>query len=98
MIGGFIVDFYCDPARLIIEVDGSIHQSQTEYDTNRNETLCSHNLRILRVTNDEVEREIELMLQRIREHLNSVDLTPAAARIPLSAAERGQGERSSANQ
>ena len=36
-IGSFIVDFYCPQCRLVIELDGDIHNQQVEYD----ETLPS---------------------------------------------------------
>ena len=61
----FIVDFYCAKARLIIEVDGPIHQYQREEDSIRQEYLESHGLKVLRFSNeavlnnaDEVEKHI----------------------------------------
>jgi very-short-patch-repair endonuclease len=39
IIDGFIADFYCHVARLVIEVDGEIHQQQAEYDAERDRVL-----------------------------------------------------------
>src|SRR5688572_3082540 len=38
-IGNFIVDFYNSPYRLIVEVDGSVHDNQVELDQARQEVL-----------------------------------------------------------
>jgi very-short-patch-repair endonuclease len=35
VIGGFIVDFYCHKAELVVEVDGDIHDLQREEDARR---------------------------------------------------------------
>lgn len=69
VIAGFIVDFYCHAAALIIEVDGEIHQSQGEYDRERDEVLQSLGFRILRFTNQVVMEEIQSVLEEIRKNL-----------------------------
>ena len=35
VIAGFIVDFYCHNASLVIELDGDIHKGQQDYDSER---------------------------------------------------------------
>ena len=70
VIDGFIVDFYCHAASLIIEVDGGIHEMQKEQDAERDTHLISRGFRILRVTNDEVNNDIQGVLQKILENLN----------------------------
>ena len=35
VLDGYIVDFYCHAAQLVIEVDGEVHASQHEYDAER---------------------------------------------------------------
>jgi very-short-patch-repair endonuclease len=67
VIAGFIVDFYCDTARLVVEVDGPIHEVQTNYDESRTKLLIEWGIVVLRVTNKEVLRELEETLARIRE-------------------------------
>lgn len=55
-IGGFIVDFACLKHHLIIEIDGSVHDTpeQKAYDTSRQQHLENLGYKILRFTNDDV--------------------------------------------
>jgi very-short-patch-repair endonuclease len=66
VIDGYIVDFYCHKASLVIEVDGLIHLAQRQYDRERDEQLKSRGLIILRFTNDEVKNKIDEVLEKIR--------------------------------
>jgi len=52
-IGPYIVDFVCQQARLIVELDGSQHLDTREYDENRDAWLRSQGYRVLRVWNSE---------------------------------------------
>jgi very-short-patch-repair endonuclease len=70
----FIVDFYCPSARLVIEVDGPIHDQQREYDALRTEFLESLGLRVLRFENEDVFQNIEGVLTVIGEALTTPDL------------------------
>jgi very-short-patch-repair endonuclease len=66
--GRYIADFYCPKARLIVEVDGAIHESP-DYrarDRDRDRLLAEMGVRVLRVTNDEVLHDLPATLQRIR--------------------------------
>lgn len=65
IIAGFIVDFYCHAAGLIIEVDGPIHDQQKGYDAARDQILRARNLRISRVKNDEVRENLGAVLECI---------------------------------
>jgi very-short-patch-repair endonuclease len=65
-IGSFVVDFYCDEAALIVEVDGPIHQYQQEADRERQQILENLDLRVLRVTADDVSTNLDRVLTRIR--------------------------------
>jgi very-short-patch-repair endonuclease len=69
VIDGFVADFYCHAARLIVEVDGPIHDDQREYDAFRDLALAEHGLRIVRVSNDDVRRDMPTVLERIRQAL-----------------------------
>ena len=64
-IGAFVVDFYCDEAGLIIEVDGPIHANQREADRQRQELLEGLGLHMLRVPADEVTSNIDTVMSRI---------------------------------
>jgi len=50
----YIVDFYHHPTRLIIEIDGSIHDDRTEEDAIRQQTLENVGYIFLRFSNDQV--------------------------------------------
>ncbi|MCJ7530167.1 MAG: endonuclease domain-containing protein [Anaerolineales bacterium] len=65
VIAGFIVDFYCHSAGLVIEVDGSVHDQRVEYDLDRSRILESLGLRVLRFKNQEIHEEIEGVLARV---------------------------------
>ena len=66
-IGQFIVDFYCHSAKLVIEVDGEIHDrpEQKEKDLTRENWLKSNGLKVIRFTNDEVFNNLEMVLNKI---------------------------------
>ena len=59
VIDGFIVDFYCHRVGLVIEIDGPIHQSNRDYDKNREKVLKDRELCILRFTNQEVIEQLD---------------------------------------
>lgn len=67
IIAGFIVDFYCHAAGLVIEADGPVHERQTEYDSERDRLLIAHGFRVMRVNNDDVTRDLDGVLRRIAE-------------------------------
>ncbi|MFH1089252.1 MAG: endonuclease domain-containing protein [Candidatus Uhrbacteria bacterium] len=66
-IGNFYVDFYCPKFRLIIEVDGSIHDVPENkiYDRERQKSLESLGLVFLRFKNSDVKYRIETVLKTI---------------------------------
>lgn len=66
IIGGFIVDFYCAAARLVVEVDGPVHNRQVDYDAARDDVLAAHGVRILRVRNEAVRFDLASVLTTIR--------------------------------
>lgn len=67
-IEGFIVDFVCVEHRLIIEVDGSIHEmpDQQSYDEQRQAFLEAQGFRIMRFTNDAVLQSIDAVVEAIK--------------------------------
>jgi very-short-patch-repair endonuclease len=67
-IYGYIVDFWISAWRVVIEVDGGYHEGQREYDAKRDAALSSLDITVLRFTNEEVERDIEGVLARIKEN------------------------------
>ena len=61
----YIVDFYCHEIKLIIEVDGTVHDSRKEYDDYRDNFLKGGKYTVLRFSNDEIENSIESVLHTI---------------------------------
>ena len=67
----FIADFYSHNARLVIELDGNIHDpiEQQEYDANRTYILNEFGLRVIRFRNEEVFNSIDEVLTTIANFL-----------------------------
>ena len=65
VIAGFIADFFCHAARLVIECDGDVHRSREDYDKDRDAILFAHCLRVLRVTNNRVHSDLPGILAEI---------------------------------
>lgn len=72
-IGQFIADFFCDDARLIIEIDGAVHRepTQQERDRLREEILREHGFAILRFTNEQIFDRTEQVLQEIAAYVTA---------------------------
>ena len=56
IIEGFIVDFFCHKAKLVVEVDGDVHDvvEQKTLDTRRKEVFIARGLKEVRFRNEEV--------------------------------------------
>jgi very-short-patch-repair endonuclease len=69
----FIVDFYCHELKLVIEIDGEVHLDQDikNYDLGREADLEKFGITILRFTNDQVQFNLDLVMERI---LNTIRL------------------------
>ncbi|NJO81204.1 MAG: endonuclease domain-containing protein [Cyanobacteria bacterium RM1_2_2] len=65
----FIVDFYCPRLRLVIEVDGDVHFTETAaaYDAERTQVLEGYGLQVIRFTNEQVMGDFEAVCQKIGE-------------------------------
>jgi very-short-patch-repair endonuclease len=74
----FVVDFYAAQARLVIEVDGSVHDLTPEEDALRQELIEALGLRVLRFSNDEVLQHIGAVVRRIEEALRTSGSPPPA--------------------
>jgi len=66
-IGSWIVDFYCAEERLIIELDGSVHDSpqRRDYDSARHEALQAMGYTVLRYENRSVFEDLDSVLAGI---------------------------------
>jgi len=70
----YIVDFYCNELKLIIEVDGEIHSlpEKINYDSKRNNILKINGYHILRLTNLEIETELDSTINKIILYINEI--------------------------
>ena len=67
IIGRFIVDFYCAPAKLVIELDGSQHYETqgVAYDSERSAYLEGLGLKVLRFSNRDIDRDFRGVCEQI---------------------------------
>ena len=89
-IDRFILDFYCAQYRLAIEIDGSQHMTDQgiAYDEERTAVLDSFNVKIIRFTNEDINKRIGYVLRAITE-----TITEAANSSSGSFSSSKEGER-----
>jgi leucyl-tRNA synthetase len=83
-IDRYIVDFICLEVKLVVEIDGPIHEYQKREDVERTKFIEQEGFKVIRFTNDEVLGDIEEVLRKIKIEL-------LAKAVPLSSGE-GRGE------
>jgi len=66
----FIADFYCHKARLVVEIDGEIHDQQEEYDDGRSAEMENYGITVIRFSNKDVECNIESVINKIKNTVN----------------------------
>jgi very-short-patch-repair endonuclease len=65
VIDGFIADFYCNELRLIVEIDGGVHEVQKDYDSLRDRIIARNDIAVIRFANDDVVNRFEGVAKRI---------------------------------
>ena len=72
----YILDFYVPEIKFGIELDGSIHniKENKEYDKERTEYLRSKNIKILRFQNSEIENNLDMVLNKIKEKIKELSI------------------------
>ena len=83
LIDDFIVDFVCLDKKLIVEVDGKIHDNQIEADAKRTERLEYDFYKVIRFTNEEVIGNLEGVLNKITEELSQRESVKSEQVLPL---------------
>ena len=73
-IGGFIVDFYCHYAKLVIELDGSQHYTDDgkAYDAERTSILEKYGLSIMRFSNNDIDNKFQAVCNMIDQKIKGV--------------------------
>lgn len=88
-LAGFIADFACVEARLVVEADGSQHADHVEYDEARQAAFARQGWRTLRFWNNEITNDLEGVLTSIRAALPSPSHQAAPdGPLPLPCRER----------
>ncbi|MCH2188341.1 endonuclease domain-containing protein [Candidatus Gracilibacteria bacterium] len=70
MLGYFIVDFYCSELQLVVEIDGGIHDSRKEYDSERECELQKIGVKVIRYTNAQILKDVEGVYYDLAQKLN----------------------------
>ena len=70
----YIADLYCHELKLVIEVDGSIHDliEIKEYDVLREEDIKSFGIKVIRFTNDEIKHNVSGVIERIQNVIKEI--------------------------
>jgi len=71
-IGSYVVDFCSPRIKLIIELDGGIHDeyNQRDYDIDRQENIEEIGFDILRFTNEEINNNMDRVINKIKKHIS----------------------------
>ena len=78
-IAGYIADFACIEASLVIELDGGQHLEAADYDAERARKLAINGYRVLRFWNDDVLLRIEAVLEEISRQVQPLPNPPLQA-------------------
>jgi very-short-patch-repair endonuclease len=60
------LDFYCPEVKLALEIDGLIHRLKKRYDRYRQTSVEDMKIRFVRFTNDEIDKNIGSVIDRIK--------------------------------
>lgn len=81
LIADFIVDFVCLSNKLIVEVDGAIHDGQKEADQERTDVLNARGFKVVRFKNEQVIGDLDAVLKNITAELSDrEEVPPSGAR------------------
>ena len=74
VIDDYIVDFYCHEAKLVIELDGSQHYENhhISYDEIRTENLKKRDLTVVRIPNNEIQKNFAGVCEYIDLYVNKL--------------------------
>src|SRR5436309_1338412 len=90
-IAGYIVDFYCARARLVIELDGESHLDKAELDEKRCEAIEASGVKVLRFWDTHVYDELDAVLELIWQECDARANSPLT---PGPSPPRGEGRKS----
>ena len=65
----FIADFYCYEKKLVVEIDGGIHEKQKEYDALRTDIINHLGIKVIRFKNDEIMHNLDSVISKLLKYL-----------------------------
>jgi very-short-patch-repair endonuclease len=73
-INRFIADFYCPKIKLVVEVDGNIHElpDNQDYDIGRSEILHDFGITVIRFSNEQIINDIENAINEIERKVKDI--------------------------
>jgi len=91
-IGKFIADFYCHQGKLVVELDGSIHDNEDvkERDASRTSEIENFELRVIRFQNEDIFKKLNEVLKQIMFSLGTKSLSEREGESP---SPQGEGFR-----
>ncbi len=66
----FVADFFCHQAKLVVELDGKIHEKQKAYDKMRDNILKNLGYQIIRIKNDELIENPSGTIEKLKMEIN----------------------------
>jgi very-short-patch-repair endonuclease len=73
-VGPYVADFYCHKLQLVIEIDGSQHLQQRDYDLERERYFSHLGITTIRFWNNEINNNIEGVIMKIQEYISTAYL------------------------
>jgi very-short-patch-repair endonuclease len=64
-----VADFYCAEAKLVVEVDGAVHENRQEQDRARDMAAGLRGYRVMRIAAQDVHDHLPMVLVRIRREI-----------------------------
>ena len=85
-IDRFVVDFYCPRQKLVVELDGKIHdqEDQRKHDEWREHLICEREITVLRFRNEKVLQDLDGVCARILQECPIPMRGPKSKRNALS--------------
>ncbi len=76
-IGQYIVDFLCKEQKVVLEIDGGVHdtEQQKEHDQTRTVFLEEHGYTVLRIKNEDIHNNLQGVLHTIHKFLRNIQQT-----------------------
>ena len=72
-LANFIVDFYCPTEKLVVELDGQVHNNSInqEYDSKRTQILNEYGIKVVRFENKLVFEQMDMVLDAIKQEFKN---------------------------